>query len=56
MAQERSLCDGCGEHSSPDDLIHNALYAGIHSASFMMDLVLLGVPNRLILVGSNGTT
>lgn len=42
MAQERSVCGGCGKHSGLDDLVHNALHAGIHSAPFMVDVLVNG--------------
>jgi hypothetical protein len=45
MKQERSVCAGCGKHSGLDDLVHNALYAGIHSAAFMVKVLLNG-PER----------
>ncbi|KAK8142647.1 hypothetical protein G3M48_008448 [Beauveria asiatica] len=42
MNQERSVCGGCGKHSGLDDLVHNAFYAGIHSAPFMVDVLVNG--------------
>jgi hypothetical protein len=45
MKQERSVCPGCGKHSGLDDLVHNALYAGIHSAAFMIKVLVNG-PGR----------
>jgi len=39
MSRDRMVCRGCGKHSGVDDLVHNALYAGIHSASFMVDVI-----------------
>ncbi|KAL3493499.1 hypothetical protein BJX62DRAFT_235327 [Aspergillus germanicus] len=37
--QDRSVCDTCGKHSGVDDLVHNALYMGIHSRNFMWETV-----------------
>ncbi|RJE25732.1 hypothetical protein PHISCL_01920 [Aspergillus sclerotialis] len=42
MAQDRACCKGCGKHSGLDDLIHNALYAGIHTKRFMLDVLTNG--------------
>ena len=42
MNQERSICRGCGKHSGLDELVHNALYAGIHSTAFMVDVLING--------------
>ncbi|KAK3896670.1 hypothetical protein C8A05DRAFT_20405 [Staphylotrichum tortipilum] len=42
MAQERSICRGCGKHSGLDDLVHNALFAGNHSAAFIVDVLING--------------
>ncbi|CAG7557802.1 unnamed protein product [Fusarium equiseti] len=36
--------DKCGKHSGLDDMVHNALYAGIHSASFLKEIVVDGKP------------
>ncbi|KAL4961054.1 RBP protein [Aspergillus stella-maris] len=39
MVQDHKICTGCGKHSGLDDLIQNALSLGIHSASFMLDVL-----------------
>ncbi|RAL12655.1 RBP protein [Aspergillus homomorphus CBS 101889] len=45
MMQGRAICMGCGKHSGLDDLVHNALYAGIHGRDFMLDVLLNGAKN-----------
>lgn len=40
--EDRSECRECGKQSGLDDFVHNALYAGIHSADFMKDFILSG--------------
>ncbi|PYH78654.1 hypothetical protein BO82DRAFT_434880 [Aspergillus uvarum CBS 121591] len=42
MMRERATCSGCGKHSGLDDLVHNALYAGIHGKAFMLDVLVHG--------------
>ncbi|EJP65754.1 RBP protein [Beauveria bassiana ARSEF 2860] len=42
MNRERSTCNGCGKQSGLDDLVHNALHAGIHSAPFMANVLANG--------------
>ncbi|OJJ99645.1 hypothetical protein ASPACDRAFT_60483 [Aspergillus aculeatus ATCC 16872] len=42
MMRERAVCSGCGKHSGLDDLVHNALYAGIHGKVFMLDVLVHG--------------
>ncbi len=42
MNRERSKCNGCGKQSGLDDLVHNALYSGIHSGPFMVDVLTNG--------------
>lgn len=42
MGQDRSVCLLCGKQSGLDDLVHNAVYAGIHSAPFMLDILQRG--------------
>jgi hypothetical protein len=37
--QDRSVCHTCGKHPGVDDLIHNALYMGIHSRDFIWETV-----------------
>ncbi|RFN50623.1 rna binding protein [Fusarium flagelliforme] len=44
MNRDRMVCQGCGKHSGLDDMVHNALYAGIHSASFLKEIVVDGKP------------
>ncbi|GIJ87966.1 hypothetical protein Asppvi_006882 [Aspergillus pseudoviridinutans] len=39
MNCEREQCHNCGKHSGLDDLVHNALYGGIHSKEFMFDVL-----------------
>lgn len=46
MMQDRSICGGCGKQLGLDDLVYNAFYAGIHSAPFMVD-VLVNRPKGL---------
>ncbi|KAF7590131.1 hypothetical protein BBP40_003244 [Aspergillus hancockii] len=45
MAQERRVCASCGKYSGLDDLVHNALALGIHSDSFMLDVLRIGPRN-----------
>mgnify|MGYP000988861240 CR=1 FL=1 len=33
MNRDRAVCRRCGMHSGLDDLVHNALYGGIHGSS-----------------------
>ncbi|KAK4232698.1 hypothetical protein C8A03DRAFT_39709, partial [Achaetomium macrosporum] len=36
---------GCGKYTGLDDLVHNASYAGIHSAAFIVNVLVNG-PGR----------
>ncbi|PYH44063.1 RBP protein [Aspergillus saccharolyticus JOP 1030-1] len=42
MMQDRAICAGCGKHSGLDDLVHNALYGGVHTTQFMLDVLVHG--------------
>ncbi|KAJ0421345.1 RBP protein [Aspergillus carlsbadensis] len=37
--QDRTICRTCGKHAGIDDIVHNALYTGIHSRDFMWETV-----------------
>lgn len=39
MNRDRAVCRRCGMHSGLDDLVHNALYGGIHGSEFMLDVL-----------------
>ncbi|KAJ4151586.1 hypothetical protein LMH87_012276 [Akanthomyces muscarius] len=42
MDKERFACESCGKHSGLDDLVHNALYGGVHSIPFMLGVLVDG--------------
>ncbi|KAL4946845.1 hypothetical protein BDV06DRAFT_217997 [Aspergillus oleicola] len=45
MMHGREMCAACGKPSSHDDVVHNALTQGIHSAEFMADVLRNGPEN-----------
>ncbi|KAK6513135.1 hypothetical protein TWF506_009301 [Arthrobotrys conoides] len=42
MNRARATCTGCGKHSGLDDMVHNAVEAGIHSNTFVLDVLVNG--------------
>ncbi|KAF3279133.1 hypothetical protein TWF970_004239 [Orbilia oligospora] len=46
MTRERSVCSGCGKHSGLDDLVHNAIMAGVHDGAFILKVLVDGPQSR----------
>ncbi|KAF3111411.1 hypothetical protein TWF102_007079 [Orbilia oligospora] len=42
MNRPRATCTGCGKHSGLDDMVHNAVEAGIHSNAFVLNVLVKG--------------
>ncbi|KAF3215334.1 hypothetical protein TWF191_009313 [Orbilia oligospora] len=42
MNRARTTCTGCGKHSRLDDMVHNAVEAGIHSSAFVLNVLVNG--------------
>ena len=42
--RDRMVCEGCGKHSGLDDMVHDALYDGVLSASFVKEIIVDGKP------------
>jgi hypothetical protein len=45
MGHDRSICETCGKPSGLDDLVQNALAQGIHSTTFILDVLVHGPKN-----------
>ncbi|KAK6513841.1 hypothetical protein TWF506_008273 [Arthrobotrys conoides] len=46
MCRERMQCGGCGKLSGLDDLVHNAVTAGVHNRDFILEVMAGGPQTR----------
>ncbi|KAF3316699.1 hypothetical protein TWF173_001363 [Orbilia oligospora] len=42
MNRARATCTSCGKYSGLDDMVHNAVEAGIHSNAFVLNVLVNG--------------
>ncbi|KAF4241737.1 hypothetical protein CNMCM8980_002261 [Aspergillus fumigatiaffinis] len=42
MLQDRGVCSCCGKHTGLDDMVHNAMFAGVHTQEFMLNILKTG--------------